>query len=86
LDGKGKILDIQKLAVHRNQKERKAIISQFKEVLKKDRMDKGDYGIFFQALSAKQKRTLALMGLASLMGRFSYNPQKILAEIDGLKE
>lgn len=48
-------------------------------------MDTNDMSVFFLAMSAKQKQTLACIGLGSLMGRFSRNPKKILAELDRVR-
>jgi ribosomal protein L24E len=82
LGGKGKILDAGKIAALFRRRKRSAVSARLKRVLEKDRMDEEDYGPFFGGLGAKQKRTLALVGLATLMGQFFYNPEKILAEID----
>jgi hypothetical protein len=73
------------LAARQRQKERREIKEQFKEILEKDRMDEKDFATFFLAMSAKQKRLLAVMGLGSLIGKFYRNPKKILAEIERLK-
>jgi hypothetical protein len=86
LSGKGRTLDIGRIAAHRQQKERRQILSRFKEILQKDRMSESDFPVFFLALSAKQKRTLALIGLTSMATGFARNPKRILAEINRLGE
>jgi hypothetical protein len=82
LSGNGKTLDIGKIAVHQTQKERGAILTRFRAVLGKDRMDENDYAVFLRGLNNKQKHTLALIGQAALMKQFRFNPGKILAEIN----
>jgi hypothetical protein len=83
--GKGKSLDVCKIRARQKQKERKTISEQFKKILNKNRMDENDYAIFFQAMSAKQKHVLALLGLGGLIAKCFRNPKRILAEIDRVK-
>jgi hypothetical protein len=84
--GRGVVLDFRKLAVRQRQKDRADVKTRFKEILEKDRMDIKDFPVFFLAMSAKQKKALACIGLSSLLGRFYRNPKKILTELDWIQK
>jgi hypothetical protein len=85
IGGRGIALDVHKMAARQRQKERRAVKAQFKVILEKDKVDEKDYPAFFLGMTAKQKQTLALIGLASLMGRFFRNPKRVLAELNRIR-
>jgi hypothetical protein len=80
--GRGGSLDGRKLAARQRQKERGAMKAQFREILKKDKMDEEDYVPFFMSLSEKQKQQLSYMGYGYLLGKCRGDPRNIIEELN----
>jgi hypothetical protein len=82
VQGKGILLDACKLKARQRQNERKEEAAKFRELIKKDKLGKDDFGFFFNGLSAKQRKVLSYIGFGHLLGQCFCNPRKMLEKIN----
>jgi len=87
IDGKGKILDAEKWAMKKCRDIQKQKLDIKNALMQKDKLSNEDLGTLFSCLSAKQKKLLAVVGLANISWSVHGNPVQLIKKInDGVKE
>ena len=82
VDGKGKCLSVNKIAVKQRRDNKKKNSLKMHELMQKEQLNNADTVQLFLRLSAKQKKVLALIGLAQMSWAAHGNPEKLLNEIN----
>jgi hypothetical protein len=79
--GQGKCLDANKIAAKQRRHQQKEKAEIMSDLMRKEKLGNEDLAVMTQCLSAKQKKVLAIVGLANMSWAVHGNPKQLMVNI-----